>query len=63
MEDHNIHQAGVTLEGLDQFPPTVTDHTEYEDGGYDLELLDSGTREEPRFIRTFGSDKETEYYL
>lgn len=52
----------ATLANFDRFPPTVTDHTQYDDG-VDLHLLDSGTQEEPRFVRIYDDDRETEAYL
>jgi len=45
---------------FERFPPTVVDHTEYDDGVIDLELLDPGTEEEPRFIRVFPEEHEKE---
>lgn len=43
---------------FERFPPTVVASTEYDDGVIDLELLDSGTEEEPRFIRVFPDSHE-----
>ena len=43
---------------FERFPPTVVDSTEYDDGVIDLELLDSGTEEDPRFIRVFPDSHE-----
>lgn len=52
----------VDVTELDQFPPTVVDHTEYPDG-VDLHLLDEGTLEEPRFIRCYSDGTKGEFYL
>lgn len=52
----------ASLDDLDRFPPTVVDHTEYNDG-VDLHLLDSGTEEEPRVIQIYDGDRETEAFL
>jgi len=51
-----------TLERFDRFPPTVTDHQEYDDGVIDLVFLDGGTRENPRFAR-IRPDEESELHL
>lgn len=58
----NNGQREIPLSSLEHFPPTVVDHTEYPDG-VDLELLDPGTEEEPRFIRIYDDDRQTEAYL
>jgi hypothetical protein len=44
---------------LDYMPLTVVGHKEYE-SGYDLELLDDGSDNEPRFVRTFDDDRDME---
>lgn len=60
MED-KANQRTVAVTDLEQFPPTVTGHDTYKKG-VDLTLLDSGTEEEPRFIRIFDDDRDTEAY-
>ena len=52
----------ATIESFDRFPPTVTDHQEYDDGVIDLIFLDEGTRENPRFAR-IRPDGEPELHL
>lgn len=52
----------IEIAELEQFPPTVVDHTEY-DSGVDLHLLDSGTPQEPRFIRVYNDGRQSEMYL
>lgn len=59
MGERNTHQRERTLKHFDKFPPTVTGHTEYEDG-VDLHLLDSGTDDDPRVIHIF-DDEPTKY--
>lgn len=48
---------------LNYIPPTVVDHTEYDDGVIDLHLLDDGTENEPRFLRSYPDpEKELEAF-
>lgn len=54
-------QRTLSMDSLNEFPPTVVGHTNYDDG-VDLELLDSGTQDEPRLIRIY-DDAEMEAYL
>jgi len=62
MARETSHQKTRSITDMKRFPPTVVDHTEYPDG-VDLHLLDPGTQEEPRFIRIYDDDRETEAYL
>lgn len=52
----------VNVTDLEHFPPTVVDHTCYEDG-MDLHLMDEGTQEDPRLIQIFDDDREMEKFL
>lgn len=56
-------QRTRTFGEAERFPPTVVDHEEFANG-MELELLDPGTEEEPRYIWIpDASDEETVFQL